>query len=398
MQASAPDSSAGHGLISIVTETYPPEVNGVAHTLLRLSEGMQARGHDIQVVRPSQKQESQNSDTDTHKLILAPGLPIPGYSDLRFGLPIKNQLIRAWKERRPHSVYIATEGPLGSSALAAARKLGIPVASGFHTRFDEYTRHYRVGFMEPVVRGWLRRFHNRCDMTLVPTRELQGILESQGFENVRRLSRGVDTSLFSPERRDPGLRSDWGLADDELALIYVGRLAAEKNIALAVKTYQAIRDQIPGTRLVLVGDGPIREDLSRRHPDIIFAGMHRGESLARHYASGDLFLFPSLSETFGNVVIEAMASGLPVLGYNEAAVKEHILPETNGISVTPGDEEAFVTAGLNMARRSRQLSEYGVQARQDSLEQDWSHIFQKFEKLLNEIREEQRHEPAPAYE
>lgn len=396
MQASVPDTTAGNGYIAIVTETFPPEVNGVAHTLLRLSEGMQERGHGIQIVRPRQKQEAPRSDDST--LILAPGLPIPGYSDLRFGMPIRNQLLKAWKAHRPHTVYIATEGPLGSSALAAARKLGIPVASGFHTRFDEYTRHYKMGFLEPIVRGWLRRFHNRCDMTLVPTRELQGILEGQNFEKVRRLSRGVDTRLFSPEHRDLSLRSEWGLADDELALIYVGRLAAEKNIDLAVKTYQAIRQEIPGTRLVLVGDGPVREELSRKHPDIIFAGMHRGESLARHYASGDLFLFPSLSETFGNVVIEAMASGLPVLGYNEAAVREHILHKTNGYSVAPGDSEQFIAAGLSMARRNHKLAELGQQARKDSLDQDWSHIFEKFETLLNEIREEERHEPAPAYE
>jgi glycosyltransferase involved in cell wall biosynthesis len=397
MPVSVPDIIIGSGRVSIVTETFPPEINGVANTLFQLSSALTRFGNRVQVVRPGQAAE-ESSEHEDFEVITAPGLPIPGYRELRFGLPIKKRLLALWKEQRPDVVYIATEGPLGSSALDAARSLGIPVASGFHTRFDNYTRHYGVGWLEPMARAYLRRFHNRCQLTLAPTRALQDKLERQGFENVALFGRGVDTQLFSPERRDESLRSDWGLKPDDLALIYVGRLAAEKNLNLAVEAWLAIRQTLPNTRLILVGDGPMRGRLQKDYPDIIFCGMHRGESLARRYASGDLFLFPSLSETFGNVVIEAMASGLPVLGYRDAAVKEYVHHQENGLSIEPGNRQRFIQTALETTRQPELLSRLGKQARVDSLSLDWSKLHCRFALLLSDIQEDQSHEPAPAYE
>jgi glycosyltransferase involved in cell wall biosynthesis len=397
MQGFLPDNDQLSGRISIVTETYPPEVNGVAHTLKQIANGLSSRGLSIQMVRPTQKDQPDDLELDFPTLWTR-GIPLPGYSDVRFGLPMRNRLIKAWKEERPDAIYIATEGPLGSSALSAARALDIPTASGFHTRFDEYTRHYRVGFLEPIVRANLRRFHNRCDLTMVPTKELQQLLLSQGFERIERLSRGVDTQLFSPEKRDSELRRQWGLGEDDIAMIYVGRIASEKNIQLAIRSWEKAREQNPNTKLIMVGDGPVCETLSRQHPDIIFCGMHRGESLARHFASGDFFIFPSLSETFGNVVIEAMASGLAVLGYNEAAIREHIRNGHNGLSAAPRDEETFIKLAMEMVQRPAELRQLGIHARDEILTQDWSQIFKRFEGLIYSMRGGISREPAPAYE
>lgn len=392
-----PDILDGAGLVSIVTETFPPEINGVAHTLSQLSRGLSCLGNRIQLVRPRQAKERKPTQDDFETLY-APGLPIPGYKELRFGLPIKKRLLKAWMQERPDVIYIATEGPLGISALNAARKLHIPVASGFHTRFDYYTRHYGVGWLESMTRAYLRRFHNRCRLTLVPTRELQNKLEDQGFENTALVARGVDTQLFSPERRDEGLRRDWGLMPHDIALIYVGRLAPEKNLKLAVESWQAVRHHSPSARLILVGDGPMRGALQKDFPDIIFCGMHRGESLARHYASGDLFLFPSLSETFGNVVIEAMASGLPVIGYREAAVKEYIRHGENGLAIDRKDRDAYIQATVELSQNHSRLVAMGQLARKDSQSIDWINIHTRFAMLLNDIQEDKSHEPSPAYE
>jgi len=397
MPVSVPDIIIGSGRVSIVTETFPPEINGVANTLNQLSTALARFGNRVQIVRPRQAEEKA-SNYNGFEVITAPGLPIPGYKELRFGIPIKKRLLKLWKEQRPDVIYIATEGPLGSSALQAARSLEIPVASGFHTRFDNYTRHYGIGWLEPLARAYLRRFHNRCQLTLVPTRALLEKLQRQGFKNITLIARGVDTELFSPDRRDDALRNEWGLRDDDLALIYVGRLAAEKNLKLAVDAWLAIRQDRPGTRLILVGDGPMRGALQKDHPEIIFCGMHRGESLARHYASGDLFLFPSLSETFGNVVIEAMASGLPVLGYRDAAIREYIRHGENGIAIEAGDRQQFIRAAREAVQESALLARLGKQARKDSLAMDWSKIHSRFAMLLSEIQEDHSHEPAPAYE
>jgi glycosyltransferase involved in cell wall biosynthesis len=237
---------------------------------------------------------------------------------------------------------VATEGPLGWSALNAARKLGIPVATGFHTRFDTYARDYGFGFLSPWVFNWLRRFHNRGDATLVPTLELQEQLWSQGFAKVRRLGRAVDTRQFHPSWRSEALRRSWGLAEDDLALVSVGRIAPEKNLELTLRAYRAVREQAPRTRLVLVGDGPARAALQAANPDVIFAGVQRGDALARHYASADLFLFSSLSETFGNVTLEAMASGLPVVAFDYGAAREHLRHGEHGAVVPFGVAEEFV--------------------------------------------------------
>jgi glycosyltransferase involved in cell wall biosynthesis len=219
-------------------------------------------------------------------------------------------LTARWSAQRPDAIYVATEGPLGWSALRAARPLGIPAATGFHTRFDDYMGQYGAGFLSPWVFAWLRRFHNRGAATLVPTRELQDQLTQQGFRHVQRLARAVDTRQFHPGWRDGALRVQWGLGDEDLAVLYVGRLAAEKNLPLLVRAFRAVQAQEPSAKLIVVGDGPEREALRELAPDAVFAGLRRGDDLAQHYASADLFVFPSRSETFGNVILEAMASGL----------------------------------------------------------------------------------------
>jgi glycosyltransferase involved in cell wall biosynthesis len=332
--------------VDFVTETYPPDVNGVALTVQSLEHGLRSLGHRVGLVRPEHAEECTRALGD---VLLVESAPIPRYPGLRFGLPAGRRLTARWRAQRPDAIYVATEGPLGWSALRAARRLGIPAATGFHTRFDDYMGQYGAGFLSPWVFAWLRRFHNRGCATLVPTRELQAQLAGQGFRHVQRLGRAVDTRQFHPGWRDDALRSAWGLGANDLALLYVGRLAVEKNLPLLVRAFRAVQAREPAARLVVVGDGPERASLHALAPDAVFAGMQRGEALARHYASADLFVFPSRSETFGNVVLEAMASGLATVAFDYGAAREHVVDGVHGAAVPFADEAAFIEATVRTA-------------------------------------------------
>ncbi len=337
--------------VAVITETYPPEVNGVAMTLGRMVQGLLARGHRVSLTRPRQRGEDAPAATAQHNTTLVRGLPIPGYAGLRFGLPARRMFRRQWRTDRPNVVQVVTEGPLGASAIAAARELGIPVVSEFHTNFHAYSRHYGFGWLEGLVAAHLRRLHNRSRLTLVPSHQLGIDLVCRGYHGIRVVARGVDTALFNPARRSAALRAAWNVGDNDLVVAHVGRLAPEKNLPLLLTTFAAIRNHAPTARLLLVGDGPSRQKLEHGHPDHIHAGMRHGADLAAHYASADLFLFPSMTETYGNVTLEALASGLPVVAYRMAAAAELIRHGGNGMLAEPGASDQFVRAALDLVTR-----------------------------------------------
>ena len=337
--------------IAVVSETYPPEVNGVAMTLQRMVGGMLARGHQLHLIRPRQAGEIQAAPFEYFQETLVPGIPLPGYRGLRFGLPLRRRLQRLWQEDRPDVVQVVTEGPLGAAAIGAACRLRIPVLSEFHTNFHAYSRHYGVGWLAPLIAAHLRRLHNRGDLTLVPTHSLADELAADGYRRLRVVARGIDTRLFNPGRRSRELRRSWGVGDGDLVAVCVGRVAAEKNLPLAFEALAKIRRQQPKARLLLVGDGPLLRKLSARSDaaQAIFVGVRHAADLAQHYASADLFLFPSLTETFGNVVPEALASGLPVVAYHCAAAADLIHQGDNGRTVPAGDSLAFIEAAVALA-------------------------------------------------
>lgn len=371
--------------VCIVTETYPPEVNGVAMTLSRLAEGLRASGHPVTVVRPRQRSETFKNHTSGDCIVR--GLPLPGYDGLRFGLPCKTSLRKRWKKDPPDVIYVATEGPLGLSAIAAARALGIPVTSGFHTNFHEYMRHYKMPLLKTFVSTFLRRTHNRTRRTFAPSTQVIQQLEALGIQNLRLLGRGVDANLFHPSKRDATLRRSWGIDPQTgIAAIFVSRIAAEKNIPLALEAFARVRAQVPDAACVFVGDGPERPQLQKQHPEFIFAGMQKGEDLARHYASGDLFIFPSVTETFGNVVIEALASGLVTLAYDYAAPQQHIRHASNGY-LAPFDQAQQYLAQLDATLQSRSdWPAIRTAARQTAETLDWSGVVAAFARELHQAR------------
>jgi len=372
--------------IAYVTETYPPEVNGVALTVERAVRHLRQRGHAVDLIRPRQRGEPA---LNAAQELRTSGCPIPFYPDLRFGWAAPAGLRRRFAERRPQLVHIATEGPLGWSALRAACALGLPVSSDFRTNFQQYSRYYGLGWIAPLVFDYMRRFHNQARVTFVPTEETRRHMAAAGFERLKVVGRGVDTLHFTPAKRCAMLRRSWGVGDGEVGhdgpvLLYVGRLAAEKNVALALCAFDAVRQRLPAARMVVVGDGPLRRKLERDFPAATFVGMQRGEALARHYASADLFLFPSVSETFGNVTLEALACGLPVVAFDTAAAADHVDDCDSGLLPAVGDEHGFVAAVCSLAWHRRQLDAMRAHARHAAQQARWPEVLNAFERHLLE--------------
>lgn len=377
-----------HLRVAVVTETYPPEINGVAMTLGRMVRALQQRDHQVQLIRPRQDASDLPRAEENLEQVLRPGVPIPRYSGLKMGLPAKSALHRLWSLKRPDVIQIATEGPLGWSAMAAAQKLRIPVATDFHTNFHSYSRHYGLGWLRKPIVSYLRKFHSQARVTMVPSLSIRTELEAAGFSNVQVVARGVDTELFRPERRSEDLRRAWGVGADDLVVINVGRMAPEKNLALLIGAFAAIRRVRPEAKLVLVGDGPELTALRSVHPDFVFRGARRGEDLATHYASADLFLFPSMTETFGNVLLEAMASGLCAVGYDYAAAAEHVRHGHNGLKAPLGDEAVFVAEALRAATEPALRRVLGARALDTAWGLSWEQIFTRLENILIHVVED----------
>ncbi|MDF1813813.1 MAG: glycosyltransferase family 1 protein [Verrucomicrobiales bacterium] len=365
--------------ITFVTDTYAPQPNGVATTMQRLVEGLRDIGHEVDIVRPASLQ------CDDVGLEVA-SFALPRYPEVRIGLPIRLKLQHRWSKNPPDVIYVATETPLGASAISAARHLGIPCASGFHTNFQQYMSHYDLPLLERATISYLRHLHNRSTSTFVPSMDVIEQLNGQGFKNLEFLPKGVDTKLFSPKMRDTFLRSEWGASNSSLVGVFVGRIAAEKNLDLIVKTFTDIQKRIPDFTGVFVGDGPKLNQLRKQHPEFIYAGVQRGEELARYYASSDMFVFPSLTETFGNVTLEAMASGLAVLAFDYAAAKQHIHDGVNGYTATYGDEEAFLNKAMQLVR-DPDRDEVRIEARKSARKVRWKKVVKHFQKDLVEMIE-----------
>ena len=368
--------------IAVVTETWPPEVNGVAMTLAKLVQGLSHRNHDVQLIRPRQtKTDSPMSDSSLEEVLMR-GMPIPRYPELKLGLPSKKTLVKTWTLRRPDVVHIATEGPLGWSALQAAKVLKLPVTSDFRTNFQSYSKHYGVGWLRKPIVAYLRKFHNATACTMVPTRELMRTLSQNGFANLKVVSRGVDTKLFNISKRDTSLRSSWGATDETKVLISVGRMAPEKNLDQVLKTYEALKSTGQAFKLVMVGDGPLKDQFQKRYPEIIFPGMLTQSNLAAYYASSDLFIFPSQTETFGNVTLEALASGIPVLAFDCAAARDWVQTGVNGWLVAENNPEGFAAQAVTIFNSKDLLDQITKSTRQQVVHLDWDQIAEQVESVF----------------
>ena len=375
--------------IALVTETYPPDINGVAHTVSKVVEGLRTRGHEVMLVRPRHQSDAMTANQYAMDELLVRGAAIPMYKQLKMGLPAQGALKKLWLARRPDIVHIATEGPLGWSAARVARKLKIPTSSDFRTNFHAYSQFYGLGWLKGAIVAYLRKFHNGTHCTMVPSTPLLSELSRHGFERLLMVPRGVDTEHFNPSKRDHALRASWGAKDDTQVLLSVGRLASEKNLDTVVRCYQAMVARNLPVKLVFVGDGPLRAQLEKSCPQAIFAGVRTGQDLARHYASADLFVFPSLTETFGNVTIEALASGLAVVAYDHAAAGQLIQHEHNGMLIAQNQEQALFESVHALIDNAPLRDCIRLNGRNTSIEHDWNSVIARTESIFRSLIKDQ---------
>ena len=433
-------TSANRLKIAIVTETHLPEVNGVSRSLDRMLKGIQDKGHEVITFRPAQptdrasfwklamdsvsgltpeqrwlrdssvaqafgrleksgisaraKAEAVNPEEQQNpaRQHICMGLRMPFYKEVQVGLASPHFFRSRFRKDRPDLVHLITEGPLGLNALLAARSCGIPVISDYRTHFDQYFSYYGMSRLGKAVAWYLRLFHNFTRRTLVPTREMKDELSSAGFKRVQVIGRGVDLQSYSPEHRDESLRIAYGVKGTAPLVLYAGRLAPEKNIDLAVAAFREMQKVRSDARMVLVGDGPERALLEKENPDLTFTGFLSGADLSVHYASSDIFLFPSLTDTFGNVVTEAAASGLAVLAYDKGAAREILEDGLSARVVSQLEPGAYLQAAREMARTSLDsLHGMRVQARQVATAHDWEAIVDRledtyFDALVKKVR------------
>jgi glycosyltransferase involved in cell wall biosynthesis len=367
--------AAGTLRVALVSETWFPQVNGVSRTLEKLVEYLAGRGDTVRLFIPRYP-EGEKACAGIEAVSFS-SFPLPLYPEVRVVLAAPRRLRRELGRFRPDVVHIATEGPLGRAALAAARRLDLPVVSSYHTNFTDYLRQYGFGWLEGAAWRYLRGFHNATAATFCPTPSIRKLLRARGFRGVEVWGRGVDNDRFHPGKRDLELRRRLGISEEGIVLACCGRLAAEKNLETLLAAWKCL-PPAAAARLVLIGDGPLRSRIERQgDPRIILAGYRHGEELARYYASADLFVFPSLSETFGNVLLEAMASGLPAIGFDVPGPRDVIRHGETGLVVGEASPEAFAWAMESLATDPGRLGEMSVCARRYAAAQDWETINDK---------------------
>lgn len=332
--------------VALFTGAYNHIADGVSLTLNRLVRYLEAHGYGVRVFAPTVS-EPQLSHAGT--LLPAWSVPAPGRPEYRLSLGLSPEARRALKSFEPDLFHIATPDLLGHQAQRLARRAGKPVVASYHTHFNSYLRYYGLGSLEGLLWWALRRFYRRCDQIYVPTPSIAESLRDHGItEGLRLWPRGVDATLFSPEKRSLPWRRAHGIADDETLLLFVSRLVWEKGLETLAETVEILEKRGVPHRSLVVGDGPAGETLRGRLGNTLFTGRLEGTKLATAYASADLFLFPSDTETFGNVVLEAMASGLAAVCADATGSRDLQEPGVTGYLVTPGDSAKFaeMTAAL----------------------------------------------------
>lgn len=350
--------------VAIVTESYLPDVNGVAHSVVRVAEHLVRRGHTPLVIAPAPA--AVGSAAAPCPVVRVPSMPLPGYRTFRLGVPGR-RLADALAAHAPDVVHLASPFVLGAHGVALAERLGIPAVAVYQTDLPGYAAAYRLTAGANLAWAWLRAVHNRAARTLAPSTASATALTTHGIRGVRLWRRGVDTERFTPDKRGP-LRADLA-PRGEVLVGYVGRLAAEKRVDLLAGVCR-----LPGTRLVVIGDGPTRREAQRVLPGAVFLGARHGEQLARLYANLDVFVHPGPFETFGQTVQEAMASGLPVVAPASGGPLDLVRPEVTGTLVPPLDAKALADAVAALVADPRRRRAYGRAGRAAVAARSWTAV------------------------
>ncbi len=370
-------SGAAAPRVLYCTDTYPPQVNGVSVVTALSVHGLRARGWDCMVVAPTYPRVLTRGPLyqgDGIPMVTVPSVAFPPYPDIRLAAPAYARVARAVRTFKPDIVHSATEFMIGRLGQVAAARAGAVRLSSYHTDFSRYTEAYGFPRLRPMVTRYISRFHRRSARVYTPSGPARDDLHRFGVSDVEVWGRGVELDLFSPERRSLALRTTYGVGDS-IVFLHVGRMAAEKGVDVLVRAFMRARDLLPAgaISLIIAGVGPEEEALKAiAGPEVLFVGvLDRQRSLPRLYASADAFLFSSLTETLGLVVLEAMASGLPVIATPAGGVADHLRDDVNGIAVPAYDVDAMATAIVSLALDAERRKRLADGARRTALALDW---------------------------
>jgi phosphatidylinositol alpha 1,6-mannosyltransferase len=379
----------------VCTDTYPPQVNGVSVVTALSVSGLRERGWDVAVVAPrypaprTHAFPAEPTLADRYGTTTAiPSAPMPGYPDIRLALPADRPIAALIREFQPDIVHSPTEFVLGRIAQKLARAAGIPAVSSYHTDFSRYTEAYGVGWLRPSVSRYLADFHRRSRRVYTPSFVARDDLAGIGVSDVEVWGRGVDTRLFSPTRRSDALRAAYG-SRDAFVLLHVGRMAAEKGVDRILAAFDLARRSLPAgeIHLVIAGSGPKEDQLreSAREGVTFLGNLDRSEVLPRLYASADAFLFASLTETLGLVVLEAMSSGLPVIAVPAGGVADHLRDDVNGVACAPDDPTDMAAAIVRLALDRPRTRRLAAGARQTAEALDWARELDALDRSYREV-------------
>ncbi|QOS82625.1 glycosyltransferase family 1 protein [Paenibacillus sp. JNUCC31] len=360
--------------LALFTDTYVPDTNGVAGTLHRLSNQLNRKGIEHLLLTPQSIIEGNHAAPARS----VTNIPFFLYPECRIALPNRRSIHQELKAFQPDLLHIATPFNMGLLGLRYALKHQLPHVISYHTHFDRYLEYYRLNSIIPLYWKYIQWFHRACDTTLAPSQEALNSLQSKGIQRLKLWSRGIDCSLYSPDKRSSDVRTRYNITAP-LILLYVGRIAPEKDIATLSLAMQQLPEHMKSrVHWIIVGDGPSLPKMRMQSPpNVTFTGYLHGEELAVMYASADLFVFPSSTETFGNVVLEAMASGLPVLAANGGGVKDLVAHHRSGVLFEPGQVDALIREICLWGVHMEQLRNMGIEGRKLAEQRSWDHIFDR---------------------
>ena len=370
--------------IALFTGNYNHVEDGVSRTLGRLVGYLEGEGHEVLVLGPTIDDPLRQPG----RFLAVPSVAAPGRPEYRVSTGFPAAVRREVERSAPHIVHIATPDVLGHKALRWARGLGIPVVSTYHTHFASYLDYYHLGLAEPTLWAALRRFYNRCDEVYAPTPTMRDALLEHGITSTIRLwPRGIEIDRFRPEARSESWRRSHGFTPDDVVVAFVSRLVKEKGLDVFAEVVRLLQQEGRPVRALVVGDGPEREALMAELPDAVFTGHLSENEIATAYASSDVFLFPSETETFGNVTLEAMASGLAVVAADAAGTASLIAHDRTGLLCPPRDVNAFADATRRCVEAGTLRARPGRAARDEAAGYDWPEVLSRMVAYYRSVME-----------
>lgn len=361
--------------VALFTGNYNYVRDGANQALNRLVGYLLSQGAAVRIYSPT---IDEPAFPPTGDLVSIPSLPVPGRGEYRFPLMIPPSIKRDISRFAPNIIHVASPEILGHRAVSLALHRNLPVVASVHTRFETYFRYYGLAFLEPVVEALLRRFYRRCDAIFAPSESMAQLLREQRMSyDVGIWSRGIDRTIFRPDRRSLEWRQSLGIDDDDVVIGFVGRLVMEKGLDVFADTIDQLERKQVRHKVLVVGQGPAREWFEKRLPKAVFAGFQAGEDLGRAVASMDMLFNPSVTETFGNVTLEAMAAGLPVVAARATGSESLIDDGVTGRLIQPGRTQAFADALRSFCEDSELRQKIGLAGLQSSARYGWDQVNQE---------------------